>query len=181
MATIGQLAKRHGLARSTLLHYDRIGLLTPGGRTPAGYRIYAPADEARLARIVTLREAGLSLERIKQVLAAQPAALEQALEERLTQLNREIGRLRGQQQVIARLLQSSGDKKNRVMTKEGWVALLRDAGMSEEDMWNWHALFEESAPEAHHDFLESLNIPLAEIKTIRAWSRQKGGQDSSSG
>lgn len=54
---ITELARRFGLARSTLLHYDHIGLLPPGGRTAVGYRVYTSGDLARLERICALREA----------------------------------------------------------------------------------------------------------------------------
>ena len=41
MLTISALARRFGLARSTLLHYDRIGLLKPSYKDPfSRYRYY---------------------------------------------------------------------------------------------------------------------------------------------
>jgi hypothetical protein len=49
--TIGQLARKHGLSRSTLLYYDRIGLLSPTSRSAAGYRRYGPTEVDRLTRI----------------------------------------------------------------------------------------------------------------------------------
>jgi DNA-binding transcriptional MerR regulator len=45
MHTIGQAAKHANLSRSTLLYYDRIGLLRPSGRSRAGYRLYNGARE----------------------------------------------------------------------------------------------------------------------------------------
>ena len=39
----GEFAARTGVSVRTLHHYDRIGLLTPSGRTEAGYRLYARA------------------------------------------------------------------------------------------------------------------------------------------
>lgn len=66
MATyrITELGRRFGLSRSTLLYYDRIGLLRPSGRTQADYRLYMQEDLARLERICFFREAGLSLSEI---------------------------------------------------------------------------------------------------------------------
>jgi len=46
--TVGQLARAHGLSRTTLLYYDRIGQLTPDGRTRSGYRTYGPDAQKRL-------------------------------------------------------------------------------------------------------------------------------------
>jgi DNA-binding transcriptional MerR regulator len=37
--TVGQVAEVSGVTVRTLHHYDRIRLLSPGGRTGAGYRI----------------------------------------------------------------------------------------------------------------------------------------------
>ena len=42
--TVGRLARRFGLARSTLLYYDRIGVLRPSARSAAGYRLYDAGD-----------------------------------------------------------------------------------------------------------------------------------------
>ncbi len=173
MWTIGQLAKQFGLSRSTLLYYDKISLLSPtGGRSTANYRLYSESDRNRLQRICTLREASLSLDTIKEILASESDKLELALEERLGQLNVEIMRLRKQQKVIVRLL-NVGDysRGSRIMNKEKWIALLASVGMSENDMWNWHVSFETMMPEGHQDFLESLGIDDAEIAKIRERSQ----------
>jgi MerR family regulatory protein len=37
--TVGELARMSHVSVRTLHHYDSIGLLTPGGRTAAGYRL----------------------------------------------------------------------------------------------------------------------------------------------
>ncbi|WP_291862632.1 MerR family transcriptional regulator [Accumulibacter sp.] len=67
---ITELGRRFGLSRSTLLYYDRIGLLCPSGRSEADYRLYSQADCDRLARICAFREAGISLEEIARLLDA---------------------------------------------------------------------------------------------------------------
>lgn len=177
MTTIRQLAAEFGLTRSTLLYYDRIGLLRPDYRTSSGYRLYNAADRARLAAICRYRAAGLSLEKIARVLdeSARPkSAVNAALHERLTALNREIAALRRQQQVVVDLLgPARGTRRTRIMNKERWVALLRAAGMDDSEMRQWHVAFERQSPEAHRDFLESLGIPTAEIRRIRRASRAK--------
>ena len=67
MRTVGELARSHGLSRSTLLYYDRIGLLKPSGRTPSGYREYTDRDEERLGQICLYRRTGLSLAEIRRL------------------------------------------------------------------------------------------------------------------
>jgi len=171
MLTIRQMAAQFGLSRSTLLYYDRIGLLRPDYRTSAGYRLYNAADRKRLELICRFRATGLSLARIERLLDhPQPtrSALTNALHGRLTALNREIAALRRQQQVVVNLLQQAGStRRTRLMDKPRWVALLRAAGMDDAEMRRWHVEFERQSPEAHQDFLESLGIPAAEISKIR--------------
>ena len=58
-----------------------------------------------------------------------------------------------------------------MVTKEKWVAVMRSAGFTEDDMRRWHAEFEKSAASEHQEFLEFLHIPPAEIERIRTWSR----------
>ncbi len=174
MKTIRQLAAQFGLSRTALLYYDRLGLLRPEYRTSAGHRLYSEADEARLARICELRAAGLPLGEIDAVLDPSPtlrAPIGDALNRRLADLNREIAALRRQQQVALALLRDrSAAGHTRAMTKERWVALLEACGLDEHDRARWHHEFEKLSPEAHHDFLESLGIPTAEIAAIRHWS-----------
>jgi DNA-binding transcriptional MerR regulator len=171
MLSIGKIGQRFGLARSTLLYYDRLNLVRPTYRTAAGYRMYSPEDEAKLKRICRYRAAGLPLAEIGRLLeeGEHPrSAIRQALHRRLTELNHEIAGLRRQQQVVLRLLPSKGDdRRARAMTKEKWVALLRSIGLSREEMGQWHAAFERQSPLAHQDFLESLGIPETEIRRIR--------------
>ena len=168
---ISQLARRHGLSRSTLLHYDRIGLLRPQQRSRSNYRVYSAADCRRLEKICRYRRAGLSLQEIRAVLAAPQHQTVQALERRLEALNREIRALRTQQQVIVDLLKDrSLLAGTRVLDKDRWVAVLRGAGLDDAAMGQWHVAFERMSPEAHQDFLESLGIDAAEIAEIRSWS-----------
>ncbi|WP_233225902.1 MerR family transcriptional regulator [Amycolatopsis sp. CA-126428] len=66
--SIGELAKAGGVTVRTLHHYDRIGLVSPGERTPAGHRRYTEADVRRLYRVRTLCGLGLSLDEVAAVL-----------------------------------------------------------------------------------------------------------------
>ena len=62
--TVGTVAERAGVSVRTLHHYDRIGLLAPGGRSHAGYRLYTADDLRRLHRILFYRELGFDLDTI---------------------------------------------------------------------------------------------------------------------
>jgi DNA-binding transcriptional MerR regulator len=61
---VGEVAALAGVTVRTLHHYDEIGLLSPGGRTSAGYRQYSEDDLDRLQRILLYRELGFPLETI---------------------------------------------------------------------------------------------------------------------
>jgi len=169
LLTLGRLARATGLARSSLLHYEALGLLTPRARSAGGYRLYGEAEVQRLQTIRRYREAGLSLEAIQQLLARPdtvgPAGL---LEQRLLALSDEIRQLREQQQGLARLLaMPEFHAKRRARGKAEWVALLRQAGFCDEDMRRWHAGFEAAAPEQHDAFLRSLGLAPEEVAAIR--------------
>jgi DNA-binding transcriptional MerR regulator len=62
---VGELARRTGLTVRTLHHYDEIGLLKPSLHTEAGYRLYTPADVARLQQVLSLRQLGFALEQVR--------------------------------------------------------------------------------------------------------------------
>lgn len=62
------VARLAGVSVRTLHHYDAIGLLVPGIRTDAGYRLYTDSDLLRLQQILIGRELGLSLEEIRRSL-----------------------------------------------------------------------------------------------------------------
>lgn len=170
--TISKLGKTFGLSRSTLLYYDRIGLLRPSGRTAAGYRLYGAENLDRLAKIAELRTAGMPLEAVKRVLEAN-TPLAEALERQLLSINRQLADLRAQQRVVMSLLQSPAmERRAKAMSKAAWTRMFRAIGMSDEDMRQWHTSFEETMPDAHQDFLESLGLDAAEVRRIREWSAQ---------
>ncbi|CAN7670764.1 MerR family transcriptional regulator [Mycolicibacterium frederiksbergense] len=66
--TVGSVAALTGLSVRTLHHYDHIGLVVPGVRTPAGYRGYTDADIERLHLVLVYRAAGLPLDEIRVLL-----------------------------------------------------------------------------------------------------------------
>ena len=167
---ISQLARAVGLSRSTLLHYDRIGLLSASDRSRADYRIYTEADRRRLERICQYRSAGLPLADIRALLATPGKPAARLLEKRLRKTSEEIGALRGQQRLLATLLRVAGRKVPPAVDKNMWVSMLRAAGVSQPSMERWHREFERRAPRDHHGFLASLGLSESEIARIRAYS-----------
>ena len=65
---VSRVAALAGVTVRTLHHYDDIGLLVPGERTSAGYRVYTEADLERLQQIRFYRELGFGLDEIAVLL-----------------------------------------------------------------------------------------------------------------
>ena len=173
MLTIGQVAKKYSISRSTLIYYDSKGILKPSGRSLSNYRLYSDNDLKLIERVLIFRRAGLSIESIQQILDSKHGQVEVALENRLSKINKEIQDLRAQQNLILQLIGNDGLSSNaRVMNKATWVAVLDKAGLDDNGKRKWHQEFEAMAPEAHQDFLESIGIESVEICSIRKWSRE---------
>jgi DNA-binding transcriptional MerR regulator len=69
MYRIGTVARLAQVSVRTLRHYDDIALLRPTRVDPdTGYRWYGPAEMARLHRILALRDLGVSLTEIGELL-----------------------------------------------------------------------------------------------------------------
>lgn len=168
---IGAFARAHGLSRSTLLYYERMGLLRPSGRTASGHRFYGPDAGKRMARISLLRDAGLPLRKIRALIdAGEPTeALGAAVEEQLAKLNRDLADIVARRRVLLGLLsRDAGILARGPLTKELWIAILSEAGLDADARARWHRAFERDAPEDHEAFLISLGLTPNEIATIRA-------------
>jgi DNA-binding transcriptional MerR regulator len=172
MLTVNQLGKKYNLSRSTLLYYDKVGLLRPTARSAANYRLYSTDDVAKMEKIVIYREAGLSLQSIAEIINTDGTKSTKELEHRLVNLNSEISQLRQQQQLVVKLLgRDSLIRTSKTMNKDQWVNILKASGMDDDAMHKWHIEFEKDLPEVHSDFLESLGCSSQEIKKIKAWSK----------
>ncbi|KGM16393.1 hypothetical protein N867_00885 [Actinotalea fermentans ATCC 43279 = JCM 9966 = DSM 3133] len=163
--TVGRLAARFGLSRSTLLYYDRIGVLRPSIRSAAGYRLYGPDDVRRLAQICEYRRVGLPLAAVRRLLddADDVAA---ALAVRLAALDREARELQRQRRAILDYLDDAGTPP-----AARFVAVLEAVGVDDGQRDRWHAAFERADPAEHQELLEFLRLPDASIAQIRARAR----------
>ena len=172
--TVSTLARHCGVSRSTVLHYESLGLLRKPPRTGGNYRAYGEQDVRRAQQIGVYRKAGLGLAAIRALLNQPGGGAAAILERRLVEIDAEVDTLRGHQRAILALLQRSRSfRRNQMITKDKWVAIMRAAGFKEADMDRWHKEFEKAAPAEHQEFLEFLRIPAAEIAKIRDHSRQE--------
>ncbi|KQR39577.1 MerR family transcriptional regulator [Microbacterium sp. Leaf159] len=93
--SIQEIARLAGTTSRTLRHYDDVGLLRPSRIAHNGYRHYDESALVRLQRILLLRELGLGLPQIAEVLNPTDArqSEESALETHLALLREEQNRL----------------------------------------------------------------------------------------
>ncbi|WP_407554852.1 MerR family transcriptional regulator [Streptomyces sp. Pv4-95] len=78
LLTIGQLARRTGLAIRTIRYWSDVGALPPAGRSGGGYRLYDAESVARLELVRTLRELGIGLGDVHRVLSGDSTVAEVA-------------------------------------------------------------------------------------------------------
>ena len=96
---VAELAAAVGVGADTIRYYEKIGLLAPPERTPAGYRIYDPAVVDRLQFIQGAQRLGLTLVDIKNLMAVRDTGecpcepAEALLRRRLADLDAELARL----------------------------------------------------------------------------------------
>jgi len=67
---ISELAAASGVPTSTLRYYERIGLVRPHGRSPAGYRLYDEDSVQRLAFIGRAKRLGMTLDDVATLIEA---------------------------------------------------------------------------------------------------------------
>jgi DNA-binding transcriptional MerR regulator len=66
---IGEVSKRTGISIRMLRYYEEVDLLSPR-RSQSGYRLYDEDDVVHLCRITQLRQLGLEIEEVRQVLTS---------------------------------------------------------------------------------------------------------------
>jgi DNA-binding transcriptional MerR regulator len=101
-----ETAKLFAASVKALRLYEQRGLLTPQ-RSGSGWRIYGPAQIARLHQIIALKRLGLTLARIGEILCGPDrletilALQEQALSRDSEQLSRALGLVRAARAKLA--------------------------------------------------------------------------------
>lgn len=88
--TTGEIAKLCGVSVRTVQYYDTRGILTPSELTEGGRRLYSEDDLKRMKMICFLRDAGISLNSIGQLLSGNdPGSVISVLLEQQEQLLKE--------------------------------------------------------------------------------------------
>ncbi|AJE32308.1 MerR family transcriptional regulator [Corynebacterium humireducens NBRC 106098 = DSM 45392] len=99
---IGEVAERTGLSIRSLRHYDDVGVVSPSGKTPGGFRLYSERDVERILLVRRMKPLQFTLEEMREFLDAAEnpdspgarATIERVHEEarnRLAKLRQRVG------------------------------------------------------------------------------------------
>jgi len=153
--SIQEIARLAGTTSRTLRHYHAIGLLAPSRVGTNGYRFYDAPALMRLQRILLLREMGLGLSAIADVLEGQCDHVEalaehlevlwrerDRLDERIGSVETTIARLkRGEVLMADEMLKGFDHTKHRDEVVERWG---KDAYAQGDRWWNGMSADEQS-------------------------------------
>jgi DNA-binding transcriptional MerR regulator len=142
--SIADVARMSGVSSRTLRHYDEIGLLPPARHGSNGYRYYEQAELLRLQQILLLRELGLGLADIAEILDRQLDPV-QALREHHQRLLHERDRLT----VLARTVARTIDQLRVDQLHVDHLQAKGDSGMTQVN--RPENLFEGFDPSAYED------------------------------
>lgn len=91
--TTGEVARLCGVTVRTVQYYDTRGILSPSELSEGGRRLYSEDDVKRMKIVCFLRELGLSIEAIRQLLTEEDpgSVISLLLDEQEAALKKEIG------------------------------------------------------------------------------------------
>jgi DNA-binding transcriptional MerR regulator len=148
MATVGDLARLTGISVRTLHHYDEIGLVVPSERSEAGYRLYGPAEIARLQEVLFFRELGLPLAEIERIVSDPGYDRAEALTRQRRLLEAKAEHLLAMVDAIGAAL--AADEEGNEMSKDDMLGVFGDFDPAEyaaeaEGRWGDTDAYRESA------------------------------------
>lgn len=112
---IGEVAERSGLSVKTIRFYCDQGLIKPLTRSDGGFRLFAEPVIAELVVIRTLKNIGMPLSQIKNLLEVRRSGicncdiLKTSLANKVDTIDKSIAELLQMQQELRRMLQSWQD------------------------------------------------------------------------
>lgn len=108
--TISELAKQSGMSSRTIRFWSDAGLIPVARRSKAKYRLYDHDALARLMLVRTLRELGLGIETITQILQQQKS-LTQAATTHIAAIDARLRELRTQRAVLSVLVRRGANEQ----------------------------------------------------------------------
>ncbi len=119
---VGELATYFNVTRDTIRYYDKVGILRPQEVSENGYRIYTRDDFIRMEYIMQLKQLGMPLDSIKDVVRG--SSIEEAaaiISIQAAEVERQIEELKNLQSMIETYkssYQSAIESKGEVIIKE---------------------------------------------------------------
>ncbi|MDN5918591.1 MAG: MerR family transcriptional regulator [Pseudonocardia sp.] len=117
LLTIGQLARRSGVPVRTIRFWSDEGLVPPSERSRSGYRRYDAAAVARLDLVRTLRELGMGLEDVREVLARR-RGVDEVAAAHVRAIDDQIRALRTQRAVCTLLARGALDERGTILMND---------------------------------------------------------------
>jgi len=130
--SIGEVARISGVTSRTLRHYHEVGLLEPESVEFSGRRMYGQRELLRLREILLLRDMGMPLATIAEVLSGRGTERETALAEHLEWLRKERDRYDRLIETVERTIEEGMDM-NPEEIFESW----RENPFEEETRRRW--------------------------------------------
>lgn len=172
---IGDVAKQYKISKRTLRLYHDMGLLIPiFVDEQTGYRYYLPTQFPRLEMILQMKDAGLPLKRIKQMLDMQSTALfEAVLGEQIDQLNEKIAEYSIRRDSLIKQMDSCKRMRNPPPLNSIFIEYIprRPAFMCKIDPYDFQKDYPEGSPwqnalETVKTFFKRDHIPLALFQQV---------------
>ena len=110
--TIGKLAAICGVKIDTIRYYERKNILSPAGRTEAGYRLYSNESVTRLQFIRTAQTLGFTLNDISELLDFQSNGesdcgdIQQKAQQKIQNIDDKINHLMSMKNALTELVDS---------------------------------------------------------------------------
>lgn len=158
-----QFAELAGITVRTLHHYDRLGLLKPKRRTPAGYRLYEDRDLERLEQVVALKYLGMSLRQILSLLNGGPLGLNEAL-----RMQRKL--LLEKRQMLDRAIQAIGEAERAAPAEAGTALRKIIEVIAMETNNDWMSKYQTEESQTKVEARKHLWSPQLQERVSRQWS-----------
>lgn len=116
--TTGQFASAMGVSKDTLFHYDDIGLFCPQKISDNGYRFYSIYQMETFDTIRMLRDLGMPLKEIRDMLEHRsPELVMRVFEEREQQIDAQIEKLKAMKSWLSRRREKIADVEKTDFSK----------------------------------------------------------------
>jgi DNA-binding transcriptional MerR regulator len=168
--SIAEVARMSGVTTRTLRHYDAIGLVRPAGTRAGGVRTYGEDELLRLQEVLVLRQLGLGLAEIREVVDQQRDAVP-ALKEHHARLVQEVARLTAVTATVARTIRElEGGRVSAEELFEGFDA----SAYEEEARERWPEQWEQAQARVQAQDPAQLQRETAEAMTRMAGLQAAG-------